>query len=180
MGANTAVFSVMNAVLLRSLPVADPQRVVYLHTTGHPSNTGTIDNDQTFPYAVYDALRQQNAALSDLIAIGRLSADKVNVRIGGTPEATEGDMVSGNFFSGLGVNIVRGRGFTAEDEATHAQVMVISYNYWTRRFSRDPGVLGNNYLRQGCSFTIAGSPHRASRVRSRDNRKTSGFHCRTA
>ena len=59
-GANTAVFSVMNAVLLRSLPVADPDRVVYLRTSNPPRGTGTIDSNETFSYPVYDALRQAN------------------------------------------------------------------------------------------------------------------------
>ena len=59
-GANTAVFSVMNAVLLRSLPVADPARVVYLRTSNPPKETGTIDSNETFSYPVYDALRRQN------------------------------------------------------------------------------------------------------------------------
>ena len=61
-GANTAVFSVMNAVLLRSLPVADPARVFYLRTSGPPRGTGTIDSSQTFSYPVYDALRRQTRA----------------------------------------------------------------------------------------------------------------------
>ena len=63
MGANTAVFSVMNAVLLRSLPVADPDRVVYLRTSDPPHGTGTIDSHETFSYPVYDALRKQNGAM---------------------------------------------------------------------------------------------------------------------
>ena len=62
-GANTAVFSVMNAVLLRSLPVADPARVVYLRTSNPPRGTGTIDSNGTFSYPVYDALRRQNRGL---------------------------------------------------------------------------------------------------------------------
>lgn len=63
-GANTAVFSVMNAVLLRSLPVADPGRVVYLRPSNPPRKTGTIDTEQTVSYPVYDALRRQTGAVS--------------------------------------------------------------------------------------------------------------------
>jgi len=111
-GANTAVFSVMNAVLLRSLPIANPQQVVYLHTSNAPRGTGTIDDKETLSYPVYDALRRQPDVLSDVIAIAGLSTDKVNVRIGAQPETAEGDMVSGNFFSALGVELARGRGFT--------------------------------------------------------------------
>ena len=60
-GANTAVFSVMNAVLLRSLPVGDPERLVYLKTSNPPRGTGTIDSSETFSYPVYDALRRKAA-----------------------------------------------------------------------------------------------------------------------
>jgi len=63
-GANTAVFSVMNAVLLRSLPVADPDRLVYLRTSNPPRGTGTIDSNETFSYSVYDVLRKQTSAVS--------------------------------------------------------------------------------------------------------------------
>ena len=120
-GANTAVFSVMNAVLLRSLPVADPARVVYLRTSNPPKNTGTIDTTETFSYPVYDALRRQNGGISPLIAYVPLSNGKVAVRYGVQPEEAEGDMVSGAFFSGLGVKLARGRGFTEKDEADHAR-----------------------------------------------------------
>jgi predicted permease len=155
-GANTAVFSVMNAVLLRSLPVSDPERVVSLKTTGTPNGTGTIDWNDTFSYPMYDALRQQSGALSDVIAVGQLSPDRVSVRVGAEPEEAQANMVSGNFFSGLGVKLARGRGFSAEDERDHAQAMVISYNYWTRRFSRDPGVLGKTLYVKGIPFTVVG------------------------
>ena len=63
MGANTAVFSVMNAVLLRSLPVDHPERLVFLETSDAPQGTGTIDTHETFSYSVYDALRSQNHGL---------------------------------------------------------------------------------------------------------------------
>jgi predicted permease len=155
-GANTAVFSVMNAVLLKSLPVADPDRVVYLNTSGAPRRAGTIYFHETFSYPVYDALRRQHRGLEQVIAYVPLSGDKVAVRYEAQPEEAEGDMVSGNFFSGLGVKLARGRGFTAQDEASHAAVAVISYNYWTRRFSRSPDALGKTVYVNGVPLTIVG------------------------
>ncbi len=65
-------------------------------------------------------------------------------------------MVSGNFFSGLGVKLARGRGFTEQDETSHAPIAVISYNYWTRRFSRNPDVLGKTFYVNGVPLTIVG------------------------
>ncbi len=155
-GANTAVFSVMNAVLLKSLPVADPDRVVYLRTTAPPNGTGTIETAETFSYADYDALRRQTGAMTALMAYVPLSASKVAVRIGAQPEEAEGDMVSGDFFSGLGVTLERGRGFTEADAKDHAPLAVISDEYWTRRFARNPDVLGTTMLVNGDGFTIVG------------------------
>jgi predicted permease len=155
-GANTAVFSVMNAVLLKSLPVADPDRVVYLNTSGVPKRTGTIDSHETFSYPVYDALRQQHRGLAQVMAYVLLSTGKVAVRYEAQPEEAEGDMVSGNFFSGLGVKLARGRGFTEQDETSHAAIAVISYNYWTRRFSRSPDALGKTLYVNGVPLTIVG------------------------
>ena len=88
------------------------------------------------------------AGLSHVIAYVPLSGSKVSVRFGAQPEEAEGDMVSGAFFSGLGVNLPWGRGFTDEDERNHAPIAVLSYNYWTRRFARDPDVLGTDTLCQ--------------------------------
>jgi predicted permease len=155
-GANTAVFSVMNAVLLKSLPVSDPDRLVYLRTSNPPRGTGTIDSNQTFSYPVYDALRHQSGALSPVIAYVPLSGSKVAVRYGAEPEEAEGDMVSGTFFSGLGVNLPLGRGFSDDDETKHAPIAVISYNYWTRRFARKPDVLGTTLFVNAVSVTIVG------------------------
>jgi len=155
-GANTAVFSVMNAVLLKSLPVADPQRVVNLRTSNAPRRTGTVGWNTTFSYPVYDALRRRTGAMSAVMAYVPLSTGKVAVRYGAEPEEAEGDMVSGNFFSGLGVQLVRGHGFTEQDEAIHAPLTVISYNYWTRRFSRNPDVLGKSFYVNGVPTTIIG------------------------
>ncbi len=155
-GANTAVFSVMNAVLLKSLPVADPDKLVYLRTSNAPMGTGTIDSNQTFSYPVYDALRKQTGGMQTIAAFVPLSGSKVAVRYGAQPEEAEGDMVSGTFFSGLGVNLPLGRGFSAQDETDHASIAVLSYNYWTRRFARDPGVLGTTLYVNGVPMTIVG------------------------
>ena len=155
-GANTAVFSVMNTVLLKSLPVEDPDRLVYLRTDHPPNRTGTVDTNQTFSYPVYDALRKQTGVLRDVIAYVPLSWSKVAVRIGTSPEEAEGDMVSGDFFSGLGVAMARGHGFTPQDESQHAAVAVISFNYWTRRFARSPDVLGQTLYVNTVPTTIVG------------------------
>src|SRR5882757_413466 len=154
-GANTAVFSVMNAVLLRSLPVADPGRVFYLRTSNPPRGTGTIDSNQTFSYPVYDAMRRQTKAMQ-VMAYVPLSTQKVAVRYGAQPSVAEGEMVSGNFFSGLGVKLARGRGFTEQDEANHAPVGVISDGYWTARFARNPEILGQTLYVNGTPITIVG------------------------
>ncbi len=111
---------------------------------------------ETFSYAVYDALRQQPGGLSRVIAYVPLSVNKVSVRIGAQPEEAEGDMVSGVFFSGLGVNLPWGRGFTDDDERNHAAIAVLSYNYWTRRFARDPHILGQTLFVNGVATTIVG------------------------
>ncbi|MGA2170891.1 MAG: ABC transporter permease [Terracidiphilus sp.] len=155
-GANTAVFSVMNAVLLRSLPVEHPDRLVYLRTSDQPRGTGTIDTTETFSYAVYDALRQPGRGLSPVMAYVPLSSTKVAVRYGAQPEEAEGDMVSGTFFSGLGVNLPLGRGFSEQDEKDHAPIAVISYNYWTRRFARSPQVMGTTLYVNAVPMTIVG------------------------
>lgn len=155
-GANTAVFSVMHAVLLRTLPVENADRLVYLWTTPPPRGTGTIKSNETFSYPVYDALRNQNSGMEAVIAYVPLSGSKAGVRIGAQPEEAEGDMVSGNFFSGLGVRLQRGRGFTADDEKDHAPLAVISNDYWTRRFARNPDVLGTTLYVNGVGLTIVG------------------------
>jgi predicted permease len=156
MGANTAVFSVMNSVMLRSLPVAYANRLVYFRTTSPPHGTGTIDTAETFSYPVYEALHKQTSAMSAVMAYVPLSGNKVAVRYGSEPEEAEGDMVSGTFFSGLGVALQRGRGFTEEDEQNHAPIVVISNNYWTRRFARNPHVLGSTLYVNDIGFTIVG------------------------
>ncbi len=157
-GGNTAVFSVMNGVLLRSLPLPHPEQLMFLRLPNEQpsgaSNTG--DGDTSFSEPVFGQLRKESTAFSDLMAYVPLSIGKVAVRIGEDPEEAEGDMVSGNFFSGLGTAFARGRGFTQEDESAHAPLAVVSYSYWTGRFARNPSVLGQTIYVKGLPFTIVG------------------------
>ncbi len=156
-GANTAIFSVMNTVMLRFLPVPDPERLVYLRVQGRPSGSWeTGDDSRTFNEPSFEQLRNQRRVFSDLMAFVPLGFSGVAVRYGEEPEVVRGDMVSGNFFSGLGVRPARGRTFTLEDETQHAQVAVLSYAYWTRRFARNPSVLGQTLYVRGIPFTMVG------------------------
>src|SRR6266436_761608 len=155
---NAAVFSVMNTVLLRYLPLPNPQQLVFLRLPNAPPDgvSSTGDVDRSFSYPVFEALRKEHAVFSDLMAYVPLAVDKVAVRIGEDPEEAEGDMVSGNFFSGLGVSFTRGRGFALEDETAHASVAVLSYSYWTTRFGRSPSAIGQTIYVKGVPFTVIG------------------------
>jgi predicted permease len=156
-GANTAVFSVMNAVLLRFLPAANPQQLVYLHYDNQPWGTSQSGyGDTSLPLPVYQQLRAHNQVFSELIALTPLSGQKVAVRFGEQPEEALGEMVSGNFFSGLGVKQFMGRGFTADDEANHTPVAVLNYSWWNSRFARDPEILGKTLFVKGVPLTIVG------------------------
>jgi predicted permease len=156
-GANTAIFSVMDAVVLRYFPVPNPQQLVYLLGANRPTNTSqTGDDDYSFTEYSFEQLRGQRRAFSDLMAFVPLGLPTIAVRYGDEPEEARGDMVSGNFFSGLGVAMERGRGFTLDEEARHAQVAVLSYDYWTRRFGRNPAILGDTLYVKGVPFTMVG------------------------
>lgn len=157
-GGNTAVFSVMNSVLLRNLPLPHPEQLMFLRLPNDQpsgaSNTG--DGDTSFSDPVFEELRKEHAAFSDLMAYVPLAIGKTPVRIGDDPEEAEADMVSGNFFSGLGTAFAQGRGFTREDETAHAPLAVLSYSYWTGRFARNPSILGQTIYVKGLPFTVVG------------------------
>lgn len=156
-GANTAIFSVTNAILLRYLPVPNPQELVYLLGAHRPGNTSqTGDDDFSFTEYTFEQLRNQHQSFSDIVAFLPLGLPTIPVRYGDQAEEARGDMVSGNFFSGLGVVFAMGHGFTLQDESKHAQVAVISYDYWTRRFGRDPSILGQTLYVKGVPFTVIG------------------------
>jgi hypothetical protein len=132
-GANTAIFSAMNAVLLRSLPVKEPQRLVWLHIQNQPRETSqTRFGDRSLSEPTFEQLRTQRAVFSDLVAFVPLNFNKSIARFDSALEEAAVDMVSGNFFSRLGVRPVLGELFTPEDESRHTQVAVIPARRATR------------------------------------------------
>ena len=156
-GANTAIFSVMNAVILRSLPVPDPQQLVYFHLRNQPlstSQTGFSDMSMSLP--VYEAMRTRREVFQDVIGFAPLAFEKVPVRVGREPEEVLGEMVSGNFFSGLEVQPVLGRGFAPQDESTHAPVVVLNYAWWKGRFAGTKDILRKTIYIKGVPFTVIG------------------------
>jgi predicted permease len=156
-GANAAVFSVMNAALLRYLPVPNPQQLFYLRTTDLPKYaTQTGSTSFSFNLASFEQFRNEHGIFSDVMAYVPLGIGKVSVRYGEEPEEASVDMVSGNFFSGLGVRAERGRNFTLDDESHHSMVAVLSDGYWSRRFGRDPSAVGRTLYVKGIPFTIIG------------------------
>jgi predicted permease len=136
----------------------NPQQLVFLRLPNDPPTgvSSTGDSDTSFSEPIFEALRKEHAAFSDLMAYVPLAVGKVAIRIGDEPEEAEGDMVSGNFFSGLGVSFARGRGFSLEDETAHTSVLVLSYSYWSTRFGRNPSAVGQTIYVKGVPFTVIG------------------------
>jgi len=159
-GANTAVFSVLNALLLKMLPVSNAQQLYTVRLlnggTQPPNTAGTGNGPTSFSLPVFQALRDQSRVFADLIAHVPLALGQVPVRYGDTPTTRPGEEVSGNFFTGLGVPMAAGVGFTLADEQQHTGKVVLSYGFWTSAFSRDPAAIGQTLYIRGLPFTIVG------------------------
>jgi predicted permease len=156
-GANTAVFSVMHAVLMKMLPVQDASCVFYLHTTGWPDGASqTGDSSTSFSYPVYRALREQSGLQEVMAFIPMSFSGKAPVRVSTVPEEAAGDMISGNYFRGLGVGMERGRGFVQKDEDDLTPVTVISEKFWATHFDRSRDVIGKTLYIKSVPFTIVG------------------------
>ncbi|HKQ04016.1 MAG TPA: ABC transporter permease [Blastocatellia bacterium] len=166
-GANTALFSVVDAMLLKKLPVKEPERLALLQaqwgknfSPGSYSGSNQRDPDTgltvgtSFPFQTYQHLREQESALSEVFAFSDMS---FNVNADGQAEVAYGQVVSGNYFEGLGVPPLIGRTISDEDDRAGASpVAVISYRYWQRRFSGDPAVIDRQIDLNNIAFTIVG------------------------
>ena len=157
-GANAAIFSLVDQVLVKRLPVAEPDRLVMLKftgsDTGHTSSYGG-DNELYFSYPMYRDLRDQNTVFAGML--GMFPA-QVGIQWHNLPSLANGELVSGNYFTLLGVKPAAGRLFIPEDSRTGgaSPFVVLSYRYWTEHFATDPSVMNQGILINGKPFTIIG------------------------
>jgi predicted permease len=151
-GANAAIFSLLDKVLLQSLPVANPDQLAVL--SSYDPKDGP-DIDSAFSYAMYKDLRDRNEVFSGVIARGGV---QMNVSYGDQTERVSGELVSGNFFDVLGVRPWAGRLFTQEDDQTPGAhpVAVLSYRFWESRFNKDPNLIGKTILVNEKPVTVLG------------------------
>ena len=146
-GANTAIFSIVNAVMLRSLPVEDPERLVQVRSSGGSAFTNPI----------WEEIRDHQQAFSGTAA---WNDDRFDLADSGEKQLANGIWVSGGFFNVLGVPALRGRVFTKDDDkhggGSFGPVAVISYAFWQARFGGDPNVLGRTIKLDRRGFEIVG------------------------
>ncbi|UCD49717.1 MAG: ABC transporter permease [Phycisphaerales bacterium] len=165
-GAGTAIFSLVNGILLRSLPVPNPHELRVLQWAGTAPQIDTFHgsmftNDDhrakadAVAYPMFARLRRDCNDLADIFGYKRLN--NVTVRVQREALVTMGAMVSDNFFSGLGVRPLLGRLLSSQDNDTGAApVTVITHSWWQRHFDGDRGVLGRSILCNGRDFTVVG------------------------
>lgn len=148
-GANTAIFSLVNTVLLRSLPVDRPSQIVSVAVRGKD------DSMSAFSYPNYKDFRDRNEVLSGLLAYRFVP---LSLSRGGTNERIWGYEVSGNYFDVLNVKAIRGRTFLPEEDKTPLThpVVVVSYDSWQKRFGGDPHIVGKDVLINNHQFQVIG------------------------
>ncbi|HEU5411649.1 MAG TPA: ABC transporter permease [Candidatus Acidoferrales bacterium] len=159
-GANTAIFSLTDQVLLRNLPVPNPEQLVVLRSPGphHGHTWADIDGGaQSFSYPMYKDLRERTTGtvFSGLMATRLVD---VSVSTNGSTKSAQGDLVSGNFFQTLEAQPALGRLFTPADETAPGAntVAVLSYGYWSRQFGADPSILNRTLVVNSIPFTVVG------------------------
>ena len=186
-GANTAIFSLIDAVLFKMLPVQNPEQLVVLNWASHGRPVGVLNSisgnmyeycDVTCPsfsYPSFEQIRAGNRVFSSVAAMAT-SKSELNVGYKGVPGRADGQLASGTFFRTLGIQPILGRAFTPEDDRTGASpVAVIGCGYWERRFGRDPRVVGQTITVNSVPFTIVVLVHLNFTASSREGRSKSGF-----
>jgi predicted permease len=153
-GANTAIFTLIDQILLRKLPVRAPDELVMLYQQG--AHNGSNMGQRMHSYPIYQEYQKRAEPLAEVLC-RRLA--ETSVSIDNQTERLETEMVSGNYFSMLGVPPALGRVFSSQEDDQVYQghpVVVLSYDYWVRRFSRDPAVVGKKVLVNNFPMTIVG------------------------
>jgi predicted permease len=157
LGANTAIFSLTDQILLRRLPVERPDELVVVRSPGPKSGHVWSDGDgsASFSYPVYKALRDKNNVFAGLLA---RFAVPLSVAGDGQTERANGELVSGNYFAVLGVRPALGRVFNDEDDRAPGgnPVAVLSHGYWKRRFGASRDVLNKSLTINGTLMTVVG------------------------
>lgn len=151
-GANAAIFSLTDKVLLQSLPVIRPDQLAVI--SSHDPDTGP-ERDMSFSYPMYQDLRDKNDVFQGVLARG---GAQMNVSYGDQNEKVHADLVSGNYFQTLGVQPWAGRLLTQDDDRVPSghPVAVISYRFWERRFGKDPSIIGQTILANEHPLTVIG------------------------
>lgn len=156
-GANTAIFSLTDQILLRRLPVPNPEKLVVFRSPGPNRGSITSDSDsaESFSYLLYKDLRDRSTVFDGVLA---RFAIPLSIAGGGQTERANGELVSGNYFETLRVPSAMGRVFTQDDDRVPGAhpVIVLSHGYWARRFGGDPGVLNDTLVVNGQTMTIVG------------------------
>jgi predicted permease len=152
-GANTAIFTLIDQVLLRLLPVKDPKQLVLLWTRGN--HYGSNNGRNKISYPMYRDFQDKNKVFS-----GMFCRDDMffSLSFEGKTELVSGELVSGTYFPVLGVNAALGRVLTPADDAQEggAPYAVLSHRFWISRFAGDPGVIGKKLVLNGYPFTVVG------------------------
>ena len=151
-GANTAIFSLLNAVALRLLPVEQPRQLVQFIYTLPPN--GPNDWNSWFGYPNLERFRKEARSVSAIIS--QVSLGRVNVAAGGSSDIGSADACTDSFFSVLGVKPERGRLFMEGDDREGADALVLSDSYWRARFGGDPAIIGGKLLLDQLPFTVVG------------------------
>jgi predicted permease len=152
-GANTAIFTLINQLILQYLPIPHPEELVLLTARGN--HYGSNSGSNALSYPMYRDFRDQNAVFNGMFCRHN---ETVSVSFEGRTELADSEFVSGNYFPVLGVGAALGRVFTASDDLMQGghPVAVLSYGYWKTRFGGDRGVLGKKMIVDGYPFTIVG------------------------